>query len=212
MRETQHRDDAEWELTLPWGSTFRIFEVGFFAVLLITSMVVLVTSGMDIWSGGFRSLLMALLGSAGVILSLAGGRNALQLLRSRQPALQFSEDGLLNRTYWNATTLARWDEVIEVRETRFPWILQVVLRDPNAFRKRQILPIRIMMRATSSSGLGVLPIYLPQLATARDEASRLISEALDARQLAAVREQRRLESGDDEQAPALGPEPESEMG
>lgn len=163
---------------------------------------------MDLLTGGIRSVLLALLGSAGAIVSLGGARNALQLLRSHRPALQFSEEGILNRTYWSATTRAHWDEVFDVRKTRFPWILELVLRDPKAFRERQILPIRIMMRLTSITGLGVLPLYLPQLGTPRDEAFRLISEALDARQFAAVREQRRLESGVGEQPPAVEPESE----
>ena len=208
MREDQQRDDSEWELEFPWGNAIRIFEVGFFAVALSVSLVVLASSGMDLLAGDFDSLLAALLSSAGAVLFLAGGRNALQLLRSRQPPLQLSEEGILNRTYWNATTLARWDEVVDIRETRYSWISEIVLSDPQAFRKRQILPIRVMMRVTSFLGVGVLPLYMPQLATPRDEAARQLSEALEARQLAAIREQRRLEAGVAEQLPAVSPEGE----
>lgn len=206
MRDDQPRDDSEWELALPWGNAVRIFEVGFFAVALSVSLVVLVFSGMDLLAGDFDALLTTLLSSAGAVLFLAGGRNALQLLRRRVPPLELSEEGILNRTYWNATALARWDEVIDIRKTRYFWIFEVALSDPNAFRKRQILPIRVMMRMTSLLGIGVLPLYMPQLATPRDEAARQLSEALEARQLAAIRDQRRLEAGVGEQPPAVSPE------
>lgn len=206
MRDDPPRDDPEWELALPWGNAVRIFEVGFFAVALSVSLVVLVSSGMDLLAGDLDALLTALLSSAGAVLFVAGGRNALQLLRRRSPPLELSEEGILNRTYWNATTLARWDEIVDIRKTRYSWIFEVALSDPDAFRKRQTLPIRLMMRMTSLLGIGVLPLYMPQLATPRDEAVRQLSEALDARQLAAIRDQRRLEAGDGEQLPAVSPE------
>ena len=200
MRADGPDDDLGTDFELPFGGWFRYFELGFFAVAFAISIVLCVVSGAGVVAGGsevvLRALLSALLGLGGAIVSTAGGLNALQLLRDRRPALQVTEEGILNRTYWNATTLVPWDEVVDVRRSRFSWITEIVLTDPGAFRSRQILPIRIMMRVTSLFGIGSLPVYLPQVAASRQEVSRLLHHALDASQLAEIREQRRLEAAD----------------
>ena len=203
-------DHSDTEFELPFGGSFRVFELGFFAVLLTVSFVFLVLAGVDLVTGGspgvLRPLLTALLGSVGGLLSVAGGLNVVQLLRDRRPALLVSPEGILNRTYWNATTLVPWDEVVDVRRTRYSWILEVVLRDPEAFRSRQIFPIRVMMRITSGLGIGPLPVYLPQFAASRDEVSRRLFEVIEARELASIREQRRLEATSGRELPTTEPE------
>lgn len=197
--------EPETEFELPFGWAVRIFELGFFAILLAVSLAFVLLPGIELVAGGspgiIRALLSMLLGSLGVGISLSGGRNALQLLRDPRPALTVTEDGILNRTYWNATTLARWDDIVDIRRTpRAFFISEIVLRDPEGFRSRQILPIRIMMRVTSLLGVGTLPVYLPQLAAPSDEVRRRLSDALTTRELSAVREQLRLEAtvGSDE--------------
>ena len=196
MSSDERATDVGIEFDLPFGGGFRIFEAGFFAVLFVFALTAIVLTGVGLLagevSGVFRPLLVAFLGSIGVLVSVAGGLNALQLLRDERPALQVSEAGILNRTYWSATRLVPWNEVIDVRPTRFSWISEIVLADPEAFRSRQVLPIRIMMRVTSLFGIGSLPVYLPQFAASREEVSRRLTEVLEARELAAIREHRRL--------------------
>lgn len=198
MSTDERRSESEMDFELPFGGGFRLFEVGFYAVLFVVSLALVVLPGVDLLvgdsSGFLRALLAALLGSIGGLVSVAGGLNALQLLRDQRPALKVSEEGILNRTYWNATTLVPWDEVVDIRRTRFSWISEIVLADAEAFRSRQVLPIRIMMRVTSLFGIGSLPVYLPQFAASRDEVSRRLSEALEARELAVIRDYRRLEA------------------
>ncbi len=199
-------DLSDTEFELPFGGSFRVFELGFHAVLLAVSFVFLVLAGVDLVTGGSPGVLRPLLGSVGGVLSVAGGLNVVQLLRDRRPALLVSREGILNRTYWNATTLVHWDEVVDVRETRYSWILEVVLRDPEAFRSRQIFPIRVMMRITSRLRIGPLPVYLPQFATSRDEVSRRLFEVIEARELASIREQRRLEATSGRELPTTEPD------
>lgn len=172
-------------------------------MLLAVSFVLLGGAGVDLVTGGSPGVLGLLLGSIGGLASVVGGLNAVQLLRDDRPALQVSHEGILNRTYWSATRLVPWDEIVDIRETRYPWILEVVLTDPRAFRSRQILPIRIMMRATSLLGVGTLPVYLPQFVASGEEASRRLYEAIEARQLTSIREQRRLEATTRTQLPAM---------
>ena len=209
MSSNDRVTESEIEFDLPFGSGFRIFEVGFFAVALAVSLTVLIAVGGNALLGGsfgLRSLLAILGGAFGGLVSIAGGKNAVQLLRDPRPALKVLEEGIINRTYWNATTLVRWDEIVDIRRTRFPWISEIVLTDPESFRSRQILPIRLMMRLTSLLGVGSLPVYLPQMAASREEVSRRLSEALEARELAAIREQRRLESATGKELPPSDPE------
>ena len=84
--------------------------------------------------------------------------------------------------------------VVHIRKTRVFFISEIVLRDPEEFRSRQILPIRIMMRITSLLGIGSLPVYLPQLAASGDEVMRRLSDALEAEEFAAIREHLHLEA------------------
>lgn len=203
--------ESEMDFELPFGWSVRVFEVGFFAVVLAASLTVLVLSGVDLVTGSAAEVLRALFvtaaGLLGTVASVAGGLNALQLLRDRRPALKVSKEGILNRTYWSSTALVPWDEVVDIRRTRASWISEIVLTDPEAFRSRQIFPIRLMMRITTLLGIGSLPVYLPQIAAPRGEVDRLLGDALDARQLAAIREHRRLEgaAGQDLPTPSSGP-------
>lgn len=190
--------ESETEFELPFGWSVRIWEAGFFAVLFAVSVAFIVLAGVGLLSGEsaglVRVLLSTLLGSIGVLVSVAGGRNALQLLLDRRPALTISEEGILNRTYWSATTLVRWDEVIDIRRSPIFFISEIVLRDPDAFRRRQTPWVRTMMRITSLLGVGSLPVYLPQVAAPNDEISRRLSAGLEASELAAMREHRQLEA------------------
>ena len=137
----------------------------------------------------------------GTVLFFALGRNVVRLLRDPRPALQISEEGILNRTYSSSAELVPWEDVLEIRKTRFPTVLEMVLRDPEAFRRRQTLTTRIWMRFTSLFLPGPFLVYLPQLNASRAEVLHQLVAALDAVELAAVREQRLL---DDPDGPTAG--------
>ncbi|NNF13219.1 MAG: hypothetical protein HKN72_08350 [Gemmatimonadetes bacterium] len=205
--------EPETEFELPFGWAIRVYELGFFSVVFAISLAFLVLTGLEVITGGapglIRTVMTTLLGSIGAGVSLAGGRNALQLLQDERAALTVTEEGILNRTYWNSTTLAPWDEVVRIRKTRMFFIAEIVLSDPEDFRSRQILPVRIMMRITSLFGIGSLPVYLPQLAASSDEVMRRLSDALDAKEFAAIHEHLRLEATVGKDLPTTGSEEHS---
>ena len=200
--------ENETDCEFPFGRAVRIFDLGFFAVLLVVSVGFLL-SGLGVIFGGspglFRALLSTLLGFMGTGISLAGGRNAFELLRDPRPALKITPEGILNRTYWNSTTLARWDEIVHIRRTRIFFISEIVLENPADFRRRQIWPVRLMMRVTSLLGVGTLPVYLPQIAVPGREVMARLSDALAAKELDAVREHRQIEEATSS-APSNRPE------
>ena len=133
-------------------------------------------------------MILRLGGATGTLCSTFYGHNVLRLLRDRRPALQISEEGVLNRTYSWSAKLVPWEEILEIRKTRLPGVLEIVLRDPEAFRRRQTLTTRIWMRRHARfSGPGRFLVYLAQLNTSPAEVFDELVGALDAVELAAVR-------------------------
>jgi len=174
-----------------------VLELGLWGFLLVVSALIALIG----WPGGgspslIWSLLPRLGGAMGTVLFFGLGRNVVRLLRDPRPALQISEEGILNRTYSSSAELVPWEDVLEIRKTRFPTVLEMVLRDPEAFRRRQTLTTRIWMRFTSLFLPGPSLVYLPQLKASRAEVLHQLVAALDAVELAAVREQRLLDDPD----------------
>ena len=155
------------------------------------------------WPGGgsgsvLGSLLPRLGGAIGTLLSSFVGHNVVRLLRDPRPALQISEEGVLNRTYSWSAKLVRWEDILEIRKTRLPGVLEMVLRDPEAFRRRQTLTTRIWMRIHARFfGPGLFLVYLPQLNASKAEVFHQLVAGLDAVELAAVRDQRLLDDPDE---------------
>ena len=168
-------------------------------VLLLVPSVFLVLYGWP--DGGPPSLLNSLLprlgGAIGTLSSFFLGHNVVRLLRDHRPALQISEEGVLNRTYSWSAKLVPWEDILEIRKTRLPGVLEMVLRDPEAFRRRQTLTTRIMMRIHARFfGPGLFLVYLPQLNASKAEVFHQLVAGLDAVELAAVRDQRLLDDPD----------------
>ena len=160
--------------------------------------VVSVLLALNGWPGGgspslLGSLLPRLGGAMGTLLSFFLGQNVVRLLRDHRPALQISEEGVLNRTYSSSAKLVPWEDILEIRKTRLPGVLEMVLRDPEASRRRQPLTTRIWMRIHAHLfGPDRFLVYLPQLNASQAEVFHQLVAALDAVELAAVRDQRRL--------------------
>ena len=174
-----------------------VAELVVWGLLLVVSTLIALVG----WpGGGSPSLLWSLLprlgGAIGALLFFDHGRNVVRLLRDHRPALQISEEGVLNRTYSSSAELVPWEDILEIRETRLPTVLEMVLRDPEAFRKRQTLTTRFWMRFTSLFGPGPVLVYLPQLKASKAEVIHQLAAALDAVELAAVRDQRLLDDPD----------------
>ena len=133
----------------------------------------------------------------GTLLSFFLGQDVLRLLRDPRPALEISEEGVLNRTYSWSAKLVPWEDILEIRRTRFPGVLEIVLRDPEAFRRRQTLTTRIWMRIHARFfGPRQFLVYLPQLKASRSEVFHELVAALDAVELAGVRDERLLDDPD----------------
>ena len=168
-------------------------------VLLLVPSVFLVLYGWP--DGGPPSLLNSLLprlgGAIGTLSSFFLGHSLVRLLRDHRPALQISEEGVLNRTYSWSAKLVPWEDILEIRKTPLPGVLEMVLRDPEAFLRRQTLTTRICMRIHARFfGPGQFLVYLPQLSASRAEVFDQLVAALDAVELAAVRDQRLLDDPD----------------
>ncbi len=123
--------------------------------------------------------------------------NVVRLLRDPRPALQITGEGVLNRTYWATTTLVPWEEILEIRNTRVTGALEIVLRDPRAFRDRQTLGPRMFMRLGSLLGRPPFLIFLPQLKASRREVFDELQAAHSAKELTALREHRLLGESDE---------------
>ncbi len=141
-----------------------VVELVFWVVLFLACALLLLKG----WPGSefpdsLGSLIARLAGAFGAAWSVMLGRNVVRLLREDRPTLQISEEGVLNRTYSASAGFVPWEEILEIRRTRLPTVLEIVLRDPQAFRKRQTLTTRILMRSTSLFGSGPLLVYLPRL-------------------------------------------------
>ncbi len=172
-------------------------ELGVWGTLLLLSAL-LALAGLP--GGGPPGLLWSLIprlgGAMGTLLFLGLGRNVVRLLRDPRPALHISEEGVLNRTYSSSAELVPWEDILEIRETRLPTVLEIVLRDPEAVRRRQTLTTRNWMRLTSLFAAGPFLVYLPQLEASRGEVLHQLSATLDAVQLNGVRDQRLLDDRD----------------
>ena len=117
------------------------------------------------------------------------GLYTLRLALSPKPALSLSEDGVLNRTYLSSGTLVPWEDILEIKRTRVPGVRTIVLRDPAAFRRRQTLMGRFIMRLTTILGLGPLPIHMWQLKARWVEVDSRLEDGLQASQLRSVQQQ-----------------------
>lgn len=165
-----------------------VVELVAWLVLCLASALLMVNG----WPGtelpGFLgSLLARLAGAGGTLLFAVLANNIVRLLRDPRPALQISEEGVLNRTYSASTELVPWEDILEVRKNWLPTVLAIVLKDPDAFRKRQTLTTRLFMEATSLFGPGPFLVYLPQLRRSKQEVLTELSAGLDAVGLAAGR-------------------------
>ena len=172
-------------------------ELGVWGVLLVLCALVALIG----WPGGGSPSLLGFLlprlgGAIGALVFFALGRNVVALLRDHRPALQISEEGVLNRTYSSSAKLVPWEDILEIRETRLPTVLEIVLRDPEAFRRRQTLTTRLWMRFTSLFAPGQFLVYLPQLDASQADVLHQLVDALDAVEFAAVRDQRLLDDPD----------------
>jgi hypothetical protein len=120
-------------------------------------------------------------------------RNVVRLLRDPQPALQISEAGILNRTYWSSATIVAWDDVLEIRQGKLPWLLDIVLRNPDEFRGSRWPMISVpFMLWLAAWGLGPHPVFLGQLKSSKAEVYDKLSSALEAFELADARKHRAL--------------------
>ena len=163
-------------------------------LLLVVSVAVLIGA----WPSGTLPGFLGFLphqfwGVLGILYVSTMGLNILRLTLSPKPALSFSEDGVLNRTYLSSGTLVPWEDILEVKKTRFPGVRTIVLRDPAAFRRRQPLLGRFIMRLTTVLGLGPLPIHMWQLNARWVEVESRLEDGLQASQLRSVRQQQLLE-------------------
>ena len=170
--------------------------------LLVVSVLVAL-NGLP--GGGSGSVLGSLLprlgGALGIVLSSFLGHNVVRLLRDHRPALQISEEGVLNRTYSWSAKLVPWEDILEIRKTPLPGVLEMVLRDPEAFRRQQTLGTRIWMRIHARFfGPGRFLVYLLQLNAPKAEVFDQLVAGLDAVELAAVRDQRLLDDPDGPQS------------
>ena len=169
-REIRARKSSYVVELLMWGS------------MLVVSVLIMLNG----WPGGgspglLGALLPRLGGALGTLLSSFLGNNVVRLLHDPRPALRISEEGVLNRTYSWSAKLVPWEDILEIRKTRLPGVLQIVLRDPEAFRRRQTLTTRIWMRIHARLfGPGQFLVYLPQLNASRAEVFDQLVAALDA--------------------------------
>ena len=176
------------------------YRAGF--VVALVAAVLLVVASVDVLIGGWPSgglpgflgfLPHQFWGILGTLYFSTMGLNILRLALSPKPALSFSEDGVLNRTYLSSGTLVPWEDILEIKKTRFPGVRTIVLRDPAAFRRRQTLMGRFIMRVTTIVGLGLLPIHMWQLKARRAEVESRLEDGLEASQLQVVQQQQLLE-------------------
>ena len=163
-------------------------------LFVLVSLCVLVGSGPSEPLPGLLGFLPPqLLGALGVLYFSTMGLYTLRLALSPKPALSFFEKGVLNRTYFSSGTLVPWEDILDIKKTRVPGVRTIVLRDPAAFRRRQTLMGRFIMRVTTILGLGPLPIHLWQLNARRAEVESRLEDGLEASQLQAVQQQQLLE-------------------
>ncbi len=89
----------------------------------------------------------ALLSGFGPVLAIILGTHALWALRrviDRRPRLRISAEGIRDENFWYSPGMIRWDEILDVRRTRFG-LIEVELRDEGAFWNR-LSPLRQLPR------------------------------------------------------------------
>jgi len=181
-------------------STWKyVVEFGVMALLFLFSAFVVGTGLIERDSGLIRDLMMTVFGLIGMPLSAVACHNVLQLVRDSRPALRVTDEGILNRTVWASATVVPWEEIVDIRKTRMKGkrFLEVVLRDPEAYRSRQSLVTRLLMRLRMMTGLIPFPLFLSQLDAASKDVTRQLIEAVEARELSAIRELKRIEAAAD---------------
>lgn len=201
MNEEHHESTLEVHefRARPWSYGLELLIHG---ILVVASVLIMVVGmpGTDL-PGILGSIIPRLGGALGTLVFGYAALNVVRLLRDPRPALRISPEGILNRTYWSSTTLVPWEEILEIKKSRVPAAFEVVLRDPAAFRRRQTLAPRTVMRLSSLLGRPSFLLFLPQLRGSRTEVYDHLVAAQAAVELEAVRKQRLLGSPDD-QAPS----------
>ena len=95
---------------------------------------------LGLYSGGMTiaAIAGALLSGWGPVLPIIFGTHALWSLRrlfDRRPRLRVSAEGIRDENFWYSPGLIRWEEIRDVRRTRFG-LIEIELRDEGAFLDR----------------------------------------------------------------------------
>jgi len=170
-----------------------VVEFGAMALIFLFSLFLIGIGLIERDSGFLTDLLTTVFGLMGVPLSALACSNVVEFLRDSRPALRVTEEGILNRTFWSSATIVPWDEIVDIRPTRRRWYLEMVLRDPKAYRARQTPSTRALMYLRTLLGGSPFPLFLPQLDAPREEVVRQLSDAVEAKTLGEIREEKRIE-------------------
>jgi hypothetical protein len=131
----------------------------------------------------------ALLPGWGPILAIAFGSHALWSLRRllhRRPRISVSEEGIRDEKFWYSPGLIPWDEVRDVRRTRFG-LVELELRDEGAFWNR-LSPLRQLPRVkTTLLGFGPALVTPWGLEGSTRRVVSVIQEGLERHLLESVR-------------------------
>jgi hypothetical protein len=83
-----------------------------------------------------------------------------RLLLDRRPRFQLRRDGVINRTLWNGSALIPWTEIVDIRDTAWPGVRQIVLRDPDGWVSKQPRSVRAWSGYSRLLGFGAVPVNL----------------------------------------------------
>jgi hypothetical protein len=175
--------------------------------LMIAIVVVMMSVGVILggWSGGqtppwvIGDLPARFWGVLGVAWFGFAAIRSLRGLLGRPHRLEISERGIINRTGLVSSGLIPWSE-IEMINPRTFYAVEMVLRDPVGFRRRQPLLRRFVMALLSLCRAGPTMLFSLDLAVTPSEMVELVDDRLEAHELAAMRSGALLGSPDQETA------------
>jgi hypothetical protein len=116
-------------------------------------------------------------------------------LLSRPVRLQITEEGVVDRVVWPYAGFIPWEEIIEFRSQRL-WVIEIRLRDEDAFLRRQSLMFYLSRMKALYRGWSPAILWTPFLTGPKKELLAQLDSGLEAFTLASIhRELIRQESG-----------------
>ena len=165
------------------GSSVEIYDSPLAVLAWLILCVGLLLSSTFLWDWGAFGVIIF-----GTHAVYAGAR-----LLHRPVRLRITEEGIVDRIVWPSAGLIRWEEILELRPTRWG-LIEIRLRDPDAFMEQRSTLFQLSRFKVLIRGWSPAVLFSLFLTGSRKHLLEQLESGLDAFTLTAVRQDRVLEA------------------